>query len=86
MGRRCAPIASRRPAPAPAPRIAGPGEADFLHQAGKRVPAESHGRRELGIDRVGAAGRSNLARVACKPVGEVDPDPLAAKAAERQRR
>ena len=54
--------------------------------AAERVFVEADRGRERGVDRIAAAGRADLARVAGEPVGEVDAEPVAPSAAIGERR
>ena len=80
MGRRDAAVAARRAPAAPAPRVAGAGEPDLAHQSvdRRRIEADRGGKGD--VDRILAAGRADLARVAGEAVGKVDADPASAEA------
>ena len=84
-GRGAAIVALRAPT-APAPGIAGLGETDFVHQPRDAASSRPTEVAKLEVDRIVAAGRADVARMAGEPVGEVDADPVAAEAAVGERR
>jgi len=78
-------VVAGRTSPTPLPRFAGPGETDLVHQARDGLGGKADGSGEIHVDGIVAAGRTDLAGVACEAVGEVDANPFAADAAVGER-
>src|SRR5690349_20665363 len=81
MAGRVAAVGPGTSAAAPPPGVAGTSKADLVHQLQQRFPGKTNRRCEFLVDRIIAARRTHLARVARKTVGKVDPDPGGAEPA-----